>query len=143
MPEISPSFFASPQIQPEDLPHIKEAGFSLVVNNRPDGEEAGQTSSAEIEKACAELGLDYHYLPIDSRGISPESIQTLQSAISSHTKIFAYCRSGMRSAALHAIAQCALGENPQETIALAADAGFDLSHLSGLLEQAHQGHSQA
>jgi uncharacterized protein (TIGR01244 family) len=30
------------QIRPADVPALKELGVTLIVNNRPDGEDAGQ-----------------------------------------------------------------------------------------------------
>ena len=37
---------ASPQIAPEDMPAIAEAGYRSVVSNRPDGESPDQPSAA-------------------------------------------------------------------------------------------------
>ena len=37
------------QISPAQVPEIAAAGFKVLVNNRPDGEESGQPDSALIE----------------------------------------------------------------------------------------------
>ena len=39
------------QIAPEDVPALKEMGVTLIVNNRPDGEDVGQPESDDIEAA--------------------------------------------------------------------------------------------
>ena len=35
---LTPRYTVSPQITPEDIPAIKEAGFTTVICNRPDQE---------------------------------------------------------------------------------------------------------
>ena len=36
--QITPRFYASPQIDPSDMGAIKEAGITLILCNRPDAE---------------------------------------------------------------------------------------------------------
>ena len=36
--QLSPTLAVSPQIMPEDVPVLAEAGFKVLVNNRPDDE---------------------------------------------------------------------------------------------------------
>nr|MDP9424133.1 sulfur transferase domain-containing protein [Pseudomonadota bacterium] len=40
------------QIRPDDVPALKELGVTLIVNNRPDGEDVGQPEGDEIEAAA-------------------------------------------------------------------------------------------
>ncbi|MEH6666416.1 MAG: sulfur transferase domain-containing protein, partial [Psychrobacter sp.] len=47
------------QITPDQVPMIAENGFKTIINNRPDGEEPNQPTSAEIEAAAKEAGLAY------------------------------------------------------------------------------------
>lgn len=47
------------QITPDQVPMIAENGFKTIINNRPDGEEAGQPTSAEIAAAAEKAGLAY------------------------------------------------------------------------------------
>ena len=37
------------QIGPDDVPALKALGVTLIVNNRPDGEDVGQPASDDIE----------------------------------------------------------------------------------------------
>ena len=46
----------SPQIDPADIPAIKAAGFTAIVNNRPDGEEPGQPSGDAVRAAAEDAG---------------------------------------------------------------------------------------
>ena len=45
------------QVLPEQMAALAEAGVARVVNNRPDGEEPGQPTSAEIEAAGCATGM--------------------------------------------------------------------------------------
>ena len=36
------------QIGPADVPALKAEGVTMIINNRPDGEDADQPTSAEI-----------------------------------------------------------------------------------------------
>ena len=56
------------QIGPDDVATLKAMGVTLIVNNRPDGEDAEQPTSDEIEAAAKEHGLDYRHVPI-ARGL--------------------------------------------------------------------------
>ena len=51
----------SGQIAPHEVAGLAEQGVTMLVNNRPDGEEPGQPLAAEIEEAAAAGG---HRLPL-------------------------------------------------------------------------------
>jgi uncharacterized protein (TIGR01244 family) len=123
----------SPQISPEDIPTLKAAGFSTVINNRPDGEAPDQPTSEQIEKAAQAVGLVYHYIPLGRDGVSPDMVERMTDALErSQGPVLAYCRSGTRSTTLWALSQA--GKLPADRIiAEAAAAGYDMSHLTGHL----------
>jgi len=123
----------SPQISPEDIPTIKAAGFTTIVNNRPDGESPDQPTSDTIEKAAQAAGLVYHYIPLGRDGVSSDMVErTVDALEESSGPVFCYCRSGTRSTTLWALSQ--KGKMPADRIiAEAADAGYDMSHLAGHL----------
>lgn len=125
----------SPQIAIDDLPAIKAAGFTTVINNRPDGESPDQPASAEMEAAAAAAGLAYHHIPLGRDGVSPDMVTQTRAALEgSAGPVFCYCRSGTRSTTLWALSQA--GTLPAgEIVSAAAQAGYDLSHLMGHLSQ--------
>ncbi|MBI4923784.1 MAG: TIGR01244 family phosphatase [Devosia nanyangense] len=125
----------SPQISPEDMPALKAAGFTTVINNRPDGEAPGQPSSATMQAAAAAAGLGYHFIPLGREGVSPEMVEETKAVLEgSIGPVFCYCRSGTRSTTLWALSQA--GKMPaQEIVSAAAHAGYDMSHLLGHLSQ--------
>jgi len=99
--ELDQQVTVSGQIRPEDVGHIAAAGFRLVICNRPDGEEPGQTDWAEVEQACRHNGLAARYLPQSDRSPTDYAVSGFVGAMrETEGKVFAYCRSGARSEAL-------------------------------------------
>ena len=45
---LTPTYSVAPQISIEDVAVAKAAGFAMIVNNRPDGEEAGQPDGDKL-----------------------------------------------------------------------------------------------
>ena len=121
--------FVAGQIRPEDMAEIAALGVATVVNNRPDGEEPGQPSGDEIADAAEAAGLAYREVLV-AGGIEPEQVETMASVLDdSPGRLLLYCRSGMRSAFLWALAQRGSGLTGDEVIARGAAAGYDLSPL--------------
>ncbi len=122
------------QIAPNDVPALKKMGVTLIVNNRPDGEDAGQPASNEIEAAAKEAGIDYRHVPI-ARGLGPSDIEAMREAMhaTGDGKLFAFCRSGNRSALAWAVAKSEDGVPREELDRLASEAGFDLGPVAHLL----------
>ena len=96
--QLREGMLASPQIVAEDVARAKEAGVTLIINNRPDGEAADQPGGAEIEAAAHANGIAYRAIPVSSAGFSLPQIEEMQTALdSAEGTVLAYCRSGTRS----------------------------------------------
>jgi len=122
---VTETFAVSPQIFPSDLEAAKTLGFTLVINNRPDGEASDQPSSMEMAAAAKEQGLDYAHIPVVGRPTT-EQIAAV-AALASRGKTLAYCRSGARSIMTWAMGELAAGHlNRRELLRLAETAGYDL-----------------
>jgi uncharacterized protein (TIGR01244 family) len=132
---INDDVSVAPQISPDDMPALKAAGFTTVINNRPDGESPDQPTSAEMQAAAEAAGLSYHFIPLGREGVSPEMIEEERVALEgSDGPVVCFCRSGTRSTTLWALTQA--GKMPaQEIVAQAAHAGYEMSHLLGYLSQ--------
>ena len=125
---VTDQLSVSPQIALEDLQAAAAQGFKLVINNRPDGEDPAQPTSAEVEAAARAAGLDYIHIPVRG-GPTPDQVEANHRAIeSANGLVLAFCRSGTRS-----IVTWSLGEfqadarSREELVELGARAGYDLS----------------
>ncbi|MBB5518128.1 TIGR01244 family sulfur transferase [Amphiplicatus metriothermophilus] len=132
---LSQTFWVAPQITPEDVREAAAKGVRLVINNRPDGEEPGQPAGAEIEAAAKEAGLAYIAIPIRGGNIGEADLDAFDVAVANASGVtLAYCRSGMRSAALRALARARAGGDVEAILREAAEAGYDLAGLRPRLE---------
>lgn len=77
---LSDRVLTSPQILPADIADAQAQGVTLVINNRPDGEEAGQPEGAEIEAAARAAGLDYLAIPVSGAGMSAPQVAAMAEA---------------------------------------------------------------
>jgi uncharacterized protein (TIGR01244 family) len=124
----------SGQIAPHEVAALAEQGVTMLVNNRPDGEEPGQPLACEIEAAAAEAGIAYRFVPI-IRGIGPADIEAMHEAQrdAGGGKLLAFCRSGTRSALACALAQREEGASREEVEQRLNQAGFDPAPIGHLL----------
>lgn len=121
-------------VTPEELPALAHE-FRTIINNRPDSEEPGQPTSAEIEAAARKLGLDYVHIPVIPGQIGDEQVEAFAKAMVERpgTKL-AFCRTGFRAASLWALSQAGR-QSPAEILSAAAQAGYDLAPLEPRLRQ--------
>ncbi|HCB76690.1 TIGR01244 family sulfur transferase [Sphingomonas yantingensis] len=125
----------APQLFPEELADIAALGFKAVVNNRPDDEEPGQPSDADMRAAAEAAGLAYTSIPITHAGFSHPQIDAMADALrSADGPVLAYCRSGTRSCNLWALTQAKAGGDPDAITESGAGAGYNLSGLRPMLD---------
>ena len=123
----------SGQIHPSDVVRLKDSGVTMIVNNRPDGEDSNQPTSTEIEAAAEEAGIPYRFVPI-SRGIGPSDVEAMREAMdAADGKLLAFCRSGNRSALTWAVVRREQGATLEELEDAASAAGVDLAPIAHLL----------
>ena len=104
--QLDPNFSVSPQIQTADVAEVAAAGFTALINNRPDGEAPDQPKSSEIEAEAKRHNLRYWHIPIVPGGITDEDARRLAAALQGvEGPVMAYCRSGARSTSLWKAAQ--------------------------------------
>lgn len=126
--KLTDSLSVSGQILPEQMSDIAQAGFKVVVCNRPDHEEPGQPLTADMAEAASKAGLDFVSIPVVGGAITDQAVQDFSDVLKSSTPVFAYCRTGTRSTFLWSLSQN--GQRPaQEILETAAAAGYDMSVL--------------
>lgn len=106
---IAPGFAVAAQLSAEQMADAAAQGFKTVINNRPDGEGGpDQPTNQAIAAAAQANGLHYIYLPVVGGAITPQQALALRAALQAAPQpVLAFCRSGARSAQLHALAQLA------------------------------------
>jgi uncharacterized protein (TIGR01244 family) len=124
----------SGQIAPHEVAGLAEQGITMLVNNRPDGEEPGQPLAGDIEEAAAAAGITYRFVPI-VRGIGPADVEAMQEAMreAGEGKMLAFCRSGNRSALVSAVAMREEGASAETVTNALVAAGFDPGPIAHLL----------
>lgn len=128
---LSQQVWVTGQVSPDGMPGLRSAGFTWLVNHRPDGEEPGQPTAAAIERAAAGAGIRMVHAP--ARGLPDTAAVAATRAVLDEMgpddRAVFFCRSGMRSAAAWAMAERQAGADPDDLRAAAAAAGYDLGRL--------------
>lgn len=124
---VTDRFAVAPQISPEDVAALKTQGFTLLINNRPDGEAPDQPDGARIAEAAQAAGLRYVAIPVRG-GPTDAQAQAVREALEENEgKVLAFCRSGTRSITAWAMGRTAAGDDRQGVLEKARAAGYDLS----------------
>ena len=118
------------QIAPEDIAEAKRLGATMVINNRPEGEQPGQPTSDEIAAAAQAAGLGYRAIPITPGGFSQDQVDAMREALDAAPgPVLAFCRSGTRSTFVWALARLAEGDDPVTLAEKASAQGYDITPL--------------
>ena len=118
-------FSVGEQIAASDFAMLKAERFTSVICNRPDNESTGQPSSRELETAAKSCGLTFHYIPLGGGDVSSGYVDAMSDAMRASTgRTLAFCRSGLRSALLWALASVKNGADRDATIARVETAGY-------------------
>ena len=131
------NLYISGQISAMDIEQIAAAGIKTIINNRPDNEELGQATQAEISALAAQHGINYVYLPMANGQPMPDTLVADFKEVLDNTEepILAHCRSGMRSSFIWALGQIADGNiGVDEAIAAADGANIPLANYRSVLE---------
>ena len=104
--QVTDEFAVSPQIATNDIEAIKAAGFSSIICNRPDGEQPGQPTAAEIAYAAEAADIVFRHVPFTSGQMTEDDVAKMVEALDEIPgPVFAYCRSGARSSNIFLAAQ--------------------------------------
>lgn len=95
---LSESLAVAPQLAPDDMAAVAEAGYRSVIINRPDYEGGqGQPTSADVMQAARQAGLEVVYQPVVSGAMTLEDVQRFKQLLSELPgPVLAYCRTGTR-----------------------------------------------
>jgi uncharacterized protein (TIGR01244 family) len=133
--DVAPGFAVAAQLTKADIAALAQRGYRTIVNNRPDDEEPGQPTAAEIRAEAERLGLTYIHIPVTTGTITAKDVAAVtRAAQKSPQPVVAHCRSGTRSYLLWAAGQALDGgADPSALVAEAAKRGYDLQSLPDLV----------
>ncbi|WP_431299592.1 TIGR01244 family sulfur transferase [Tabrizicola sp. BL-A-41-H6] len=131
---LTPAYAVSPQIEPSDLPAIKAAGYTTIIDNRPDGEIPPHLHAGAMKAAAEALGLRFVANPVVGGAMTMDNVAAQAAAIDvASGPILAYCASGNRSSVVWALANA--GRLPaDDLINLPARFGYQLEHLRAQIQ---------
>ncbi len=131
---LTDRYHVSPQIDPQDCAAIKEAGYVLVIDNRPDAEVPPSHQTEAMRLAAEAAGLRFAALPITHQTMTAENILAQAELVAAADgPVLAYCASGTRCSVIWALGNAeALGAD--SVIEAAAKAGYNLEGLRPTLE---------
>jgi sulfide:quinone oxidoreductase len=133
--EIADGPLVAGQLSEADVDRAAEIGIRTIINNRPDGEAPGQPRNADLEARARAHGIAYHFVPAISGRLTPEDVEAFGAVMeTAEAPVLAFCRTGSRTTALWALAAVRAGAEPDDVIARAAEAGYDLSSLRPVME---------
>lgn len=98
---IDDRFAIGGQIRTEDVKKLAEAGFRGIVCARPDHEDAGQPSFAEIAAMAEEAGMTAVHIPVSGQLTEGQRIRFEQAMAEIDGPVLGYCRSGGRAGSLY------------------------------------------
>ena len=132
--KLTSNLSVSPQLTEEDLVEAAAAGFTSIINNRPDGEAPDQPRSEDLAATAKRLGLAYRHIPVVPGQFSADQIEAFKTVLTeTDGPTLAFCRTGTRSTTLWALAS-ARHLAPDAILATTSAAGYNLEQLRSQLD---------
>lgn len=100
--KLDDQFSVTGQIAPEQVENISDLGFKAIVCARPDNEEGGQPSFAEVARAAERQGLQIVHIPVSGPLSEGQIIRFHEAMKQMPRPVLGYCRSGARAGSLYA-----------------------------------------
>jgi uncharacterized protein (TIGR01244 family) len=133
---LTPVYAVSPQIDLSDLQLLKAAGYTTIIDNRPDGEIPGHLQAEAMQEAAEALGLTFVVNPVLPGAMTEENIAVQRQAMDQATgPVFAYCASGNRSSVVWMMIN-PQGLSVDDLIATTARFGYNHAPLRAMLQDA-------
>lgn len=133
---LTPNVSALAQPTVDEIGQLADRGYRSIISNRPEGEAPDQPHWNELKAAAAARGMEAVHIPVVAGQIDAGDVRTFRDALERLPKpIAAFCRTGMRSTLLWALANEA-SLTVDERIGIAAKEGHDLEPFRALLDGA-------
>ena len=131
---LTDTYAVSPQIDPQDMAAIRAAGYTTLIDNRPDGEIPPHLHTDAMRRAAEAAGLRFVVNPVVGGAMTPDNVTAQGAAIAGATgPVLAYCASGNRSSQVWALSMAA-SMPADDLIGIPARHGYQLEGLRGQIE---------
>ncbi len=131
---LSSDVWVGPAPKPGTLQELVSAGFRSIINNQPDTDTGLLMNGSQVEEEAKSCGLGYAFIPVEGRNPLERDVRTFYQALTELPRpIFAYCRTGGRSASLWAMASV-LENDTDSLISRCHKIGFDISGLRAKMD---------
>ena len=102
--QLDSQTFVGSQISLDDITKKNFRNFNAIIIARPEGEDLGQPTFANIKLISNGIGVKVYQVPVVSGKITEEDVQAFEALTNKESgPVFIYCRSGHRAASLWAI----------------------------------------
>ncbi len=98
--KLTEKLSVSGQPEPSEMGAIASRGFKVVVCNRPDNESPGQPSMDDMQAATEAAGMKFVRYPVTPATFPGSDLAGLGQVFDGSDNVYAYCRTGTRSANL-------------------------------------------
>jgi len=138
---LSDTVTVAPQIAVAEVAHLAQQGYKLIINNRPDHEDAGQPTGADIAEEARRHGVIYQAIPITAATLSRADVEAFRRAVAgSPGPVLAYCRTGTRCCLVWSLGEALAGQgDPRALVDAAAAKGFNIAGLLPLFHNMKNG----
>ncbi|MGB3288389.1 MAG: TIGR01244 family sulfur transferase [Burkholderiaceae bacterium] len=95
---LTDTFAVAPQLSPQDMQAVADAGFKSVIINRPDLEGGpSQPASSDVMAAARAAGMAVEYQPVVGSAITADDVARFAQLLKElPAPVLAYCRTGTR-----------------------------------------------
>lgn len=120
-----------------DFAVLASQGFKMVINDRPDAEDAVQPGSTAEGKAAEEAGMAYAFIPVTGPAITDADVAAFQRGLRlAPGPVFAHCKTGLRALTLHALGEVLDGRiEADDLLDFGSRFGFDLAGAKAWLDR--------
>lgn len=138
---LSPSLAVAGAMTANDFAEAARLGFKTIINNRPDGEEAGQLTAREEVSLARQAGIDYLHVPAAKHEVLDDHVlEPFGDALATaDLPILLHCRSGLRSTIMWVAVAVEGGMALDAALAAAKAAGHDLDGVREEIADRSQG----
>jgi uncharacterized protein (TIGR01244 family) len=126
---LSPTLAVAGTLSPTDFAEAALLGFKTIINNRPDGEEAGQLTAREEIEFSRQAGIAYIHVPAAKHEVLDDHVLVPfgDALATASVPILLHCRSGLRSTIMWVAVSVENGMPLDAALATAKAAGHDLT----------------